>query len=675
MGIPTIIDRLMGHAEQRPAATAFIILEDGEAVERRVSYQDVDGWVRTLAAQLSEQELYGKRVLLVYHDTLEFLLSFLACQYMGIIAVPVPFARGSRQMARLQHIMEDADVAAVLCAHFSIDQLRVGLSDYFKRCAIPIIATDVAYQTIDVPVNKKPRYHNTAFIQYTSGSTGKPKGVVITASNLLHNQALIRDTFGCDSQSVILSWLPFHHDMGLIGNILHTIYCGCTCILLAPIQFIQHPRRWLQAISRYEVTHSGGPNFAYDLCVDKIPAADLALLDLSSWKVAYNGSEPIRHDTLLRFAAHVGPAGFDAAAFKPCYGLAEATLLVTGHRQGQPPPVLYVQEARGPLGRILLSDASDNNARPVVSSGSILPGMEVRIVAPETARRCAVLEEGEICIGGPSVTEGYWNKDNDLFFYEFDNQRYLRTGDLGFLYNDQLFVNGRLTEMLIIRGRNVYPYDIEQLVEGCHEAIEHNGVAVFCINAARDQWVIVAEIRRSRIREIDPVTVMAAIDMAVTGMFGLSPADIVLTTPLGIPRTTSGKLQRVKCREEYLQGGFNVLAARSALADTQHRPGFAAGQLLQQVNDQSIRHYLLEVIGARVGWQGVNGVVDTTELTSIGIDSLRATEIVNLINKELGINIDIAKVLQHNSFSSLVNMIESMLWLKNEQTSGEQITI
>jgi acyl-CoA synthetase (AMP-forming)/AMP-acid ligase II/acyl carrier protein len=664
----SIIDRLIAHAQQSPEATAYIILEDGESVERRILFQDLDAWVRMLAAQLSDKHLQGHRVLLVYQDTLEFIISFLACQYLGIIPVPVPFVKGSKQMARIQNIIEDAQVTAVLCAHFSLDTLQRELSGFFENKEMAFISTDVTYSMIYVPIDQAPVYNRTAFIQYTSGSTAKPKGVVITSDNLLHNQQLIQSTFGCSRDSVIFTWLPFHHDMGLIGNILHTIYVGCTCILMSPLHFVQNPRKWLRAISKYRVTHSGGPNFAYDLCVDRVPPDELPGLDLSSWKVAYNGSEPVRYETLLRFAAYFGPAGFNERAFRPCYGLAEATLLVSGCRAEDAPLTLYVHEDRMPDGMIRLAGPDDRQSRAVVSCGSIAAGMEAKIISLEHGGECEALQEGEICIAGASITDGYWNKDNSAVFYERENKRFLRTGDLGFLYKDQLFVHGRYVEMLVIRGKNVYPYDIEEQVGKCHSAIESNGVAIFCINAARDQWVIAAEIKRAAVKELDSASVIGAIDNTVTGLFGVYPYEIILTSPLAIPRTTSGKLQRLKCKEDFLQGAFPVLAAKSAMpVQTENKQ--------QHARQGNISRYLIDVIGARVGYHGVETVNDKTELTAIGIDSIRATEVINIINKDLGINIDIAKVLQDNSFSGLVNVIEHMLWLKNTETFGEQITI
>ena len=671
-----IIDYLTVHARVQPDATAFIILEDGEGVERKLLYEELESAVSTLAAQLNGKQLQGQRVLLMYHDIMEFIIAFLACQYIGIIPVPVPYVKGSRQMARLSNIMSDAQVSAVLCAHFSVDHLRAALGDLLSAGEIAIISTDLTYSMIYVPVSQTPYYNEVSFIQYTSGSTGNPKGVVITAASLLHNQQLITQTFGCDRHSVIFSWLPFHHDMGLIGNILHTIYTGCSCILMSPLHFVQAPGRWLKAISKYRVTHSGGPNFAYDWCVDKLPAGELQALDLSCWKVAYNGSEPVRQDTLQRFSAFFAPVGFNPKAFYPCYGLAEATLLVTGSKMEEEPVTIHIRRDQQVSGKIMLGDATGGQAKAVVSCGQVARGMNVKIISPHHQQACEELEEGEICIAGESITTGYWNKDNTSFFYEWDGMKWLRTGDLGFMYKGALFVSGRYTEMLIMHGRNLYPYDIEEVVWKSHPAIEVNAVATFSINVPQTQLVIVAEIKRAFIKDVNAQTVIAAIDSAVLELFGVGAYEIILTAPLGIPRTTSGKLQRIKCKEDFLQGTITPMAAKSQLhKEMGPQQVLSPAGLLLHADHDTISRYLKNSIGLKAGYLPAEPINDTTELTAMGIDSIRATELINMINKELGINIDMAKVLRDNNFSGLVNMIEQMLWLKNEQTFGQQITI
>lgn len=657
---PDIVDRMLLHARENPERTAFIMLANDECSGQQISWHELVIRVSALASLLSNSLPGNKRVLLIYQDTLEFIIAFMGCLYAGVIPVPVPYLRSSRQMSRLHNIIEDAQVSALLTTRHLSDHLSKTIKD------ITFIYTDT--NVPDSTLFPRPAANETAFIQYTSGSTGIPKGAVISAVNLLHNEQLIQNVFGCDKDAVILSWLPFHHDMGLIGNILHAVYVGCVCIIMSPLHFIQAPASWLRAISKYKVTHSGGPNFAYDLCVDKVSDNELQQLDLSAWKVAYNGSEVIKQHTLQRFSSRFSAAGLSPFAISPCYGLAEATLLVSAKETAKLPLTIYIHEHSTAGGNIIMTAATDPRSQSLVSSGKIAEGANVKIISLHHAAECAELEEGEICIAGESVTAGYWNKDNTAVFYELNGEKFLRTGDLGFFYQQELFVHGRLTEMLISRGRNIYPYDIEDMISKSFSAIEANGLALFCVNNVGDEWVVVAEIKRTSLRELDTTSLISKIDNLVLGSFGVCLHDIILTTPMGIPRTTSGKLQRLKCKEMFLQATFTSIAAKSGMPAAEEVP-------VAPALPADVSMYLANLIRARNGSLQTEQLNDQMELTDIGIDSLRATELINSINKELGINIDISTVLQDNSFSGLVNIIENMLWLKNDQTFGEEITI
>lgn len=668
---------LLLHSSIYPHKIAFVILENEGSAERKICWWELELKVKIAASQLTLKNLPGKRAVLIYQDILEFIVSFLACQYAGIIAVPVPYAKGSKQLSRLMAIVNDAQASAVLCTRYSVQHLQQSLGNVAAD-DIEIIVTDTTFSPEEVHLNPPVAANEIAFIQYTSGSTGNPKGVVISSCNLIHNQRLIKDTFGCDQQSVIFSWLPFHHDMGLIGNILHTVYVGCTCILMSPSRFIQTPKKWLQAISDYKVTHSGAPNFAYDLCVNKITPGELEKLDLSNWKVAYNGSEPVRYETLQKFSNHFKAAQFNLNAFYPCYGLAEATLLVSGKKQHQQPTVIFIDKQSVGAGVVRIINKEESNAWPIVSAGKVAGETALAIISTHQVQRCGELEAGEICISGKSVTNGYWNKDNSETFYELDGKRFLRTGDLGFIYKGELFVHGRLKEMLIIRGQNVYPYDIEQMVANSDPAIEINGVALFSIHDFDEEFVIVVEIKRALINNLDKESLIHTIDKIVSGSFGVSPFDIVLTTSFGIPRTTSGKLQRTKCRDSYRSNAFNVIASKSGLSRKiakREKNVFLLHEVIRESSTVNIKAYVIDIIESKVGALPEKRLHDNTELTEIGVDSLRAMEIINTINKDLSIEMDITKVYQHNSLAGLIGTIESMLWLKVDHLSGNEIII
>ena len=316
-----------------------------------------------------------------------------------------------------------------------------------------------------------------AFLQYTSGSTSSPKGVMVSHGNILHNEGLIQRAFRQTARSTIVGWLPVYHDMGLIGNVIQPLYVGAACVLMSPVAFLQSPLRWLQAITRYRATTSGGPNFAFDLCARKVRQAQRDTLDLSSWQVAYNGAEPIRLETLERFSAAFEPCGFRREAFLPCYGLAEATLLVSGSLRTASPRVEHVQAVGLESHRVVEAAAGDGKAVPLVGCGEVTDGQELVIVHPDSSRRCAPDQVGEIWVAGPSIARGYWNRpeETERNFHarlaETGGGTFLRTGDLGFLKDGELFITGRLKDLVIIRGLNHYPQDIEQTVEKAHATL------------------------------------------------------------------------------------------------------------------------------------------------------------------------------------------------------------
>jgi acyl-CoA synthetase (AMP-forming)/AMP-acid ligase II/acyl carrier protein len=680
-----IVDRLFQYASQFPDVTAFRILGSEGGNETPIAYARLAARVQGLAAVLGEGRWRGARVLLVYEDVAEFIVAFLACQYAGIIPVPVPYANGSRYWRRLLFILEDAQARTVFCTCDTVSRLQEAVKEVLPAGEIIFFTTDDTEAKDQLPVYHRKTGEEIALLQYSSGSTGDPKGIIISSTNLMHNQRLIAHSFGCNRDSVIFSWLPFHHDMGLIGNILHTVYTGCTGILMSPLHFMQRPQRWFQAISRYRVTHSGGPNFAYDLCVEKWPADQVKQLDLSCWKVAYNGSEPIRHETLQRFARHFKPAGFSPESWHPCYGLAEATLLVAGQRSTAVPLTVFADRESAADGKVRLKDEADPSSRAIVASGLPAPEMEVRIINELQPKGCPELVEGEIGISGNSVSPGYWNNDNPGLYYNDGDRKFLRTGDVGFFYRGLLFVSGRIKEMLISRGRNIYPYDIEQRIAEKAPELEPSGIAVFCSDPSREEIVLVAEIKRSWLSAVDHDSLIRTIDRLVTGTFGIDLRDILLIAASGIPRTTSGKLQRVKCREMFRTGAFTSIAAKSRLsaevAPAGEEGGPAGGDksaltaVLQDVNPVTVSNYLRNLITWKLGRLDQDLQLDKTGLPEIGIDSIKATELINRMNKELDIHVELSALLQDQTFTGLVTTVENLLWLKNAQPLGQEITI
>jgi acyl-CoA synthetase (AMP-forming)/AMP-acid ligase II len=425
---------------------------------------------------------------------------------------------------------------------------------------LPMLATD----GLDAPETAPAAtvLPEAAFLQYTSGSTGAPKGVVVTHANLWHNSGLIHRAFGHGPASLALGWLPPFHDMGLVGSILQPLFGGFPGVLMAPSSFLKRPLSWLQAISRFGATTSGGPNFAYDVCVSKLRPEAMEGVDLSRWRVAFNGAEPVRAATMARFAAAFAPWGFRAEAFYPCYGMAEATLIITGGRPDRPARTLRVNPDALAEGHLALSTGPE--ARELVSSGHVLGDQRLRVVDPLTHRPLPPGRVGEIWLSGPSVASGYWQRpDGEDFAARLagdEGESFLRTGDLGALWDGELLVTGRLKDVIIVDGANHYPQDLEWSAQQSHPALRADGGAAFALtDGAVEQVVLVHELQPA-VAEADGDAAIAAIRAALSLQHGLAAAAIVLLPPGGLPRTSSGKVRRRACRDAFLAGTLGARA-------------------------------------------------------------------------------------------------------------------
>jgi acyl-CoA synthetase (AMP-forming)/AMP-acid ligase II len=563
----------------------YTFLPERSEEAAHLSYAGLDVRARAIAAALQRLGAGGQRALLLYPPGLEFVAAFFGCLYAGVVAVPAYPPRSARTLPRLLEIARDARPAVALTTTELAAVIGGMAAQVPDLSALRLLATNaVPLEQAETWTDPGVSGSTMAFLQYTSGSTAAPKGVMVTHGNLLHNEEMIRQAFGQTAESVIVGWLPLYHDMGLIGNVMQPLYLGARCVLMSPIAFLQSPKRWLAAISRYRATTSGGPNFAYDLCVRKIAPADRADLDLASWDTAFDGAEPVRAETMARFAEAFGGCGFQAGAFFPCYGLAEATLFVTGGTgPGEvrgAPRVAAFDRARLEAGEARPLPAADPASRTLVSCGRPWMGQDLAIVDPATMRPCAGGTVGEVWVRGPSVAQGYWHRpvetaetfdgrlaeepDGPRAAAETGTAPFLRTGDLGFLDGGELFIAGRLKDLIIIRGRNLYPQDIELTVERSHPGLRPGCGAAFSIELGQEERLVVVHEheRTPNDSPLEPESVEAiaeAVRRAVAEQHEAQVQQVVLLRAGTIPKTSSGKIQRRACRAALLGGRLTVL--------------------------------------------------------------------------------------------------------------------
>ena len=561
----SLVDILRQRAQNQPEQKAYIFLQNGETESGTLTYGELDRQARAIAAQL--QSWQGERALLLYPSGLEFISAFFGCLYAGVVAVPVYRPRRNQKLSRLLSIAHDAQAKLALTNTSILADIEKRWDEEAELAQLKWVATDTMEADGQEFVPRSVTPESLAFLQYTSGATGRPKGVMLSHGNLLHNARLIAMGFGhtADSHVVGVSWLPLFHDMGLIGHVLQPLYLGCPSILMSPVAFLQKPWRWLQAIDRYKATTSGGPNFAYDLCVDKITTQQLSGLDLSSWSVAFNGAEPVRAETLERFARHFAPCGFRARAFYPCYGMAETTLFVSGGLKSAPPVRRQVERAALEPNRVVAAAENQADSRTIVGCGLAFFD-KIAIVNPESHTRSRAERVGEIWVSGLSVAQGYWNQPEvteqtfKAYLADTGEGPFLRTGDLGFMEDGELFITGRIKELIIIRGRNYYPQDIELTVENSHRALRSHCSAAFSVERSGEEGLVVAcEVERTYLRKLNVAEIARTIRRAVSEEFELQVHSVLLLKTNSLLKTSSGKIQRRACRSAFLNGTLNVV--------------------------------------------------------------------------------------------------------------------
>jgi 8-amino-7-oxononanoate synthase len=564
-GPANLLELLQHRALHQGDDVGFRFVIDGERETAEWTYADLDRKARAIAASLQALDLEGERALLLYPSGLDFVAAFFGCLYAGVTAVPAYPPRRNRNMARIDAIANDAQAKIALTTVDVLERVQTMIGDTPALQQLRWRATD---QWDDEWANswRRPDVHGEtlAFLQYTSGSTGTPKGVMLSHANLMHNSAMIAYAFEHTRSGNGVFWLPLYHDMGLIGGILQPLYMGKANTLLSPTHFLQKPVRWLQILSQTGSTISGGPNFAYDLCAEKVTAEQKTTLDLSHWSLAFNGAEPVRAETIERFTAAFAECGFRREAFYPCYGLAEATLIVTGGYKQSPPEVHSFDISSLEKNEAVETALGAEGSRMLVGSGGNLLDQQIVIADPDTFAHMGENRVGEIWVSGPSVAQGYWKRDEltrDIFQARLDDGRgpFLRTGDLGFLSDGELFVTGRLKDLIIIRGVNHYPQDIEQTAQASHpDVVPGAGAAIVVGEEGSEQLVIVQETVRRR--DLDFAGITQAIRKRVALVHDIPVSAVVLIKVSSIPKTSSGKIQRHACRDGYLAGTLAAVA-------------------------------------------------------------------------------------------------------------------
>ncbi|MBD2002953.1 MULTISPECIES: non-ribosomal peptide synthetase [Cyanophyceae] len=664
----TLVELLRYRSATQPEQIAFTFLQEGETQEISLTYRDLDGKARAIASQLQTLGLSGERALLLYPPGLDYIAAFLGCLYAGVIAVPAYPPRNQRNTPRILSVLTDAQAAIALTTTAILSKVQSLIIK--TNPVLKWLATDNLTPEMETTWQEPLIEGDTlAFLQYTSGSTGTPKGVMVSHSNLLHNATMTYQFMGNSPSSIYVSWLPVYHDMGLIGCVLQALYGGFPCIMMSPASFLQSPYRWLQVISHYRATTSGAPNFAYELCIQKITPEQRSTLDLSSWSVAFNGAEPIRQETLERFALTFAECGFRPESFYPCYGMAEATLMVSGGAKAALPITKTVQKTAFLSNRIIDAQPDDQNSQRLVSCGQTLPEQQILIANPETLTSCSEDEIGEIWVSGPSICHGYWNRpfetEQTFHAYLSDTGKgpFLRTGDLGFLQNGELFVTGRAKDLIIIRGRNLYPQDIELTAERSHPALRLGSGAAFSVEVkGEEQLVVVQELEFRAKPNVEEV--IAAIRQAITEEHQVQVYAVILIKAGSIPKTSSGKIQRRATRAAFLADTLEV--AGSSILNSTHlgkeirltRESLVA--IASEEQASALTTYLQEVVAQVLGVPP-SQINPQQPLSSLGLDSLRVFALKNRIESDLEVIVSVSDIFEGLCITQLVAHILSQL--------------
>ncbi|WP_271466019.1 condensation domain-containing protein, partial [Paracidovorax valerianellae] len=642
------VEHLQALAQTRPDEVWLTAAgeSNGEPVERALTYAALDRRTRALAARLQQHWPPGERALIMLDNDEHYAVSLLACFYAGLIAVPVfpPESLRPQHLARLLGIAADCQAACVLTS-----SVFLSLMDSAKERFLQIEA--IAVDTVESSLAESwrafaPADSDVAFLQYTSGSTSAPKGVMVTHGNLMANECAIRERMEIGAQDKFVSWAPLYHDMGLIGGLLQPLYSGVPLVLASPRYFLERPVRWLQLISRHRATVSGGPDFSYRLCTERVTDAQMAGLDLACWRLAYTGAEPVRADTELAFCKRFAQVGLSAQAVYACYGLAEATLFITGGRCGDGMVANGFGPAQLAQGLAHCTSSIDGVHAQLVACGTAVPGHAIAIVEPVSHANLDPGQVGEIWAEGPSICAGYWGKPEETAatFVERDGHRWLRTGDLGFLHQDQLYVTGRIKDLIIVRGHNVYPQDIERAIETEVEAVRKGRVAAFAVSGPEGESIgVAAEVSRSLQKLVPPQTLAEALSAAVSDVAGQGLSVVVLLNPGALPKTSSGKLQRKACKAGWQERTLDAYAIWEHGKVLQGRESARQKPEALSSTEQALADLWKEVLP----WPAEQAMARDTHFFTSGGNSLLAVQAALRVSERWGIEFSLRDLFDH----------------------------
>ncbi|QLZ67658.1 2-succinylbenzoate--CoA ligase [Legionella sp. PC1000] len=643
----SLVDLLEKKAEKNPDFPLYTFINKKMQESKSLTYQELAEQAKKIASVLCEVTYPGDRVLIIYPPGLDFIAAFFGCLYAGVIAVPSYSSTTTDWGKKFQHIIKNSNARVVLTTK-ELEQQIKKYKDYEElRCVI----TEDWVNVIETWSPPSLKEDHLALLQYTSGSTGKPKGVMISHGNLLHNLFAIGKANSLTEEDISVSWLPHYHDMGLIGGILQPVFSTIPVKLMSPLTFLQRPAIWLETMSHYRATATVAPNFAYDLCASKVTEEEKSRLDLSSLQCAMSGSESIRKTTLERFLQRFACCGFSPEAFYPCYGLAESTLMVTGGRRKQGINSQWVDKKTLNQNKVLYCNETHPDARSLINCGQPVDSCYLAIVNPETLQECPEREVGEIWVASKSVAQGYWQSPKDTK-HSFNaciankEHSYLRTGDMGYMDQGALYVTGRLKDLIIIRGCNYYPHDLEDTIHTCHPYLREYGCAIFSVEENDAELLIIVQEIKKKVQTLNLEEIIRTIRSNLLQMHGIDADIVVLVAPKSVPKTTSGKTQRLLCKKKYLGGGLDIICIDKLAKNEAEKP-------VKTMNSESsdIDQMLKPIFNEEIT------VLDKEKkLSELGLNSVQLGELHYVLSTYADKNISIEFLLGDPSLGEIMDL-------------------